>query len=71
MSVRGARRRQPSQSSLRDQQKKVLNVLIRSFYRHNRIGDCGTSDVAMMGIRLGQTPNLMLPSKTRWETSVC
>ena len=51
LSVRGARRRQPSQSSLRDQLKKVLNVLIRPFYRHDRIGECGTSDVAMMGIR--------------------
>ena len=51
MSIRGARRRQPSQSSLRYQQKKALNVLIRPVYRHDRIGECGTSDVAMIGIR--------------------
>ena len=49
MSVRGARRRQPSQSSLRYQQKKALNVLIRPVYRHDRIGKCGISGVAMMG----------------------
>ncbi len=49
MSVRGARRRQPSQSSLRYQQKKALNVLIRLVYRHDRIGKCGISGVAMMG----------------------
>ena len=49
LSVRGARRRQPSQSSLRDQLKKVLNVLIRPVYRHDRIGKCGISGVAMMG----------------------
>ena len=30
---------------------EVLNVLIRPFYRHDRISECGTSDVAMMGIR--------------------
>lgn len=51
LSVRGARRRQPSQSSLRDQLKKVLNVLIRPVYRHDRIGECGISGVAMMGGR--------------------
>lgn len=51
VSIRGARRRQPSQSSLRYQQKKALNVLIRPVYRHDRIGECGTSDVAMIGIR--------------------
>lgn len=49
MSVRGARRRQPSQSSLRYRQKKALNVLIRPVYRHDRIGKCGISGVAMMG----------------------
>lgn len=49
MSVRGARRRQPSQCSLRYQQKKMLNVLIRPVYRHDRIGKCGISGVAMMG----------------------
>lgn len=49
LSVRGARRRQPSQSSLRYQQKKALNVLIRPIYRHDRIGKCGISGVAMMG----------------------
>ena len=43
------RRRQPSQSSLRYQQKKALNVLIRPIYRHDRIGKCGISGVAMMG----------------------
>ena len=51
LSVRGARRRQRSQSSLRYQQKKALNVLIRPVYRHDRIGKCGASDVAMMEIR--------------------
>ena len=49
LSVRGARRRQSSQSSLRYQQKKALNVLIRPVYRHDRIGKCGISGVAMMG----------------------
>ena len=49
LSARGARRRQPSQSSLRYQQKKALNVLIRPIYRHDRIGKCGISGVAMMG----------------------
>ena len=49
LSVRGARRRQSSQSSLRYQQKKALNVLIRPIYRHDRIGKCGISGVAMMG----------------------
>lgn len=51
LSVRGARRRQPSQSSLRYQQKKALNVLIRPVYRHDRIVKCGISGVAMMGGR--------------------
>ena len=49
LSVRGARRRKRSQSLLRYQQKKALNVLIRPVYRHDRIGKCGISGVAMMG----------------------
>lgn len=52
LSVCGARRRQSSQSSLRYQQKKALNVLIRPVYRHDRIGKCGISCVAMMGADL-------------------
>ena len=52
LSVRGARRRQRSQSSLRYQQNKALNVLIRPIYRHDRIGKCGISGVAMMGADL-------------------
>lgn len=51
LSVRGARCRQSSQSSLRYQQKKALNVLIRPVYRHDRIGKCGISGVDMMGGR--------------------
>lgn len=51
LSVLAARRHQASQCSLRYQQKKMLNVLIRPVYRHDRIGKCGSSDVAMMEIR--------------------
>lgn len=50
LSVLAARRHQASQCSLRYQQKKALNVLIRPVYRHDRIGKCGASDVAMMEI---------------------
>ena len=52
LSVLAARRHQASQCSLRYQQKKALNVLIRPVYRHDRIGKCGISGVAMMGADL-------------------